>query len=128
METVENVFRHREVRKEGVLLKNHPDLAANGRNVGNFRVVHENLAAARTLESRDEAQQRGLSAARWPENTREAPAREGERERMERYGRSEALREVSKMTLEHMIPMNFLNAAQRKNEILQKWQETVGER
>ena len=31
-------------------------------------------------------------------------------------------------TLEHMIPMNFLNAAQRKNEILQKWQETVGER
>ena len=97
METVENVFRYREVRKEGVLLKHHPDLAVNGRNIGDIRVVDENSSAARTLEPRDEAKQRGLSAAGRPEKTREAPARKGNRERRDRYGRTEALREVSKV-------------------------------
>ncbi len=63
-----DVLGHREVREEGVVLEDHPDLAVLGRHPrtpagdDSFGGLHR--ARVRSLESGDEPEQRRLPAAR----------------------------------------------------------------
>ena len=66
-----DVVQHREMRKQREILKHQPDAAAFGRHEavgpGDFNFVDQDAARRRPLDARNDAQQRGLAAARRPE-------------------------------------------------------------
>jgi hypothetical protein len=63
-----------EVRKQGVMLEHHGDVAPVRRNVVERAPPQPDGAAVRRLESRDEVQQGGLAAAAWPEQRNDLAA------------------------------------------------------
>ncbi len=70
-----NVVENRSIIEQPVILENHADLAAIGRDLATSdtpRVlsVDDNLAARRTLDQRDQSQQRGFSGARMSRDER----------------------------------------------------------
>ena len=61
------VIEHVHVRVEGVALEHHGDVAVAGRDVVHDPIADPDLAGGDRLEPGDHAEQRGLAAARWPD-------------------------------------------------------------
>ncbi len=61
------------VRVEGIILKDHGDVAVFGLHVVDLPVADENLAGCHRLEAGDHAQRRGLAAAGRPHQHGELP-------------------------------------------------------
>jgi len=79
-----DVFRHREVGEQGVVLEHHADAAAlRGLGVGDAAddaAVEADFAGTQTFEAGDAPQHRGLAAARGAEQAADAAAVELQRE------------------------------------------------
>ena len=64
---IADVLTYRQMREEGVMLKDHAAAAIERRALGDVVAVEEDPACVDLLESRDQSQQRGLAAAARPE-------------------------------------------------------------
>ncbi|SUB69170.1 Uncharacterised protein [Pluralibacter gergoviae] len=71
LEAKRHIFRHRQVRIEGVGLKHHADAALGGRRVVHPLTAYQQLAAGYRLQPGDHPQQRRFTAARWPDKHHE---------------------------------------------------------
>jgi hypothetical protein len=69
-----DVLAHRHMRVERVGLEHHGQAALGGRHVGRVGAVDLDLPAGDVLQPRDQAQQRGLAAARGPTKTTNSPS------------------------------------------------------
>src|ERR1019366_367685 len=63
LETKGNVFKYRYVTEQGIVLKHKPDFAISNRPSGCVAAVEQYLTFIRCLETGDDAQQGGLTAA-----------------------------------------------------------------
>ena len=59
-----DILRHRQVREQGIALEHGVHRAAVGRVLGDILAVQKDFPRSGRFESRDQAQQRGLAAAR----------------------------------------------------------------
>ena len=87
----------RQVREQRVGLKDGVDVALVGRMVGDLGAAEEHAACGRVLEPADHPQRRGLAAAGWPEHGEEVPARDRQREVVDRRHVGEAFRHTLEM-------------------------------
>src|SRR5580692_6930901 len=58
-----DVLRHRQMRKQGVVLEHHADVAPIGRGVRHHRAADQDVARRRLLEAGDHHERRGLAGA-----------------------------------------------------------------
>src|SRR3954452_2942927 len=68
-----DVAAHAHMRIERIGLEHHREPALGRRRVDHVLAVDQDLAAGDVLESRDQPQERGLAAARWPHEHHERP-------------------------------------------------------
>ena len=73
-----HVVEHGHVGEQRVLLEHRVDVALVGRHVRHVGTLEHDLATGRLLEAGDHLQQRGLAAARWPEEREELAPRDRE--------------------------------------------------
>jgi hypothetical protein len=66
-----DILPDRQMGEQGVALEHRVDRPLVGRQAGDVRAVQEDLAARRMLEAGEQTQQRGLAAARRPEQREE---------------------------------------------------------
>ena len=85
-----DVLEHREVREDRVVLEHHGDAALARRQVVDPPAADPDLALARRLEPGDDAQERGLAAARGAEQHHELLVGDGQVDRMQRGEGAEA--------------------------------------
>ena len=71
LETEGDVALDRQVRKQRIALEHHVDRPPVRRHAGDILAVQQDAAFARLLETREHPQQRGLAAARGPEQREE---------------------------------------------------------
>ena len=64
-----DVVAHVKVRKQGVGLEHHGGAARHRRQADDIFAADQDLAGRRVVVARDHAQDRGLAAARWAEQT-----------------------------------------------------------
>ena len=81
--------RHRRV--EGIGLEHHRDVAVLGMHVVDVALADEDIAARARLEPGDDREQRGLAAARGPEQDQEAAVLELDVDVVEHLDGAEAL-------------------------------------
>ena len=86
-----DVARDRQMRKQRVALEHHVDRPPVRRHGGDVVAVEQDAARRRRLEAGEHAQQRGLAAARRPEQREEFAVRDVERKPLDRGQRAEAL-------------------------------------
>ena len=67
LESEGDVFEHRHVTEQRVMLKHESDLAVPDRPQSRILAIEQHLSRIGDFETRDDAQQRGLAAARGPE-------------------------------------------------------------
>ena len=67
-----DVFEHRHVAKQGVVLEDEADVAFAGRVIGDVLIVIMNRAAIGRFQPRDDPQQRRLAAAGRPQQGQQA--------------------------------------------------------
>src|SRR6516225_10435033 len=79
-----NIALDSQMRKQGVALKHHVDRPPIGGHRGDIRSVQQNAAAVRSLESRQETQQRGLAATGRAEEREEVALPDGQRNTINR--------------------------------------------
>ena len=71
LQPIGDIVRDRHMRKHGIGLEHHVGRALVGRRQRHVLAADDDLAPGRRLEARDHAQQRGLAAARRPEQREE---------------------------------------------------------
>src|SRR5262249_36785517 len=64
LQTIADIFLHRHARKQGVGLENHADSPFPRRQVGHVFAMKNHVSVVRLFETRDNAQDRRLAAAR----------------------------------------------------------------
>ena len=96
-QAVGDVLRDGHVRPQRVRLKHDPDMAPLRRDLlfgrGDDRIADQDASGVRPIEPRDLPQQRGLAAARWPEDGDEFAIGDRERHVVERLDRPVRLAE-----------------------------------
>jgi hypothetical protein len=100
-ERVGDVLADGEMREERERLEHHAEVALVGRHAGYVGAPDEDLPCRRRLEPRDQAQQRGLAAARRAEQADEAPARDVQRHAVDGGDAAEALGDAAKGKVVH---------------------------
>src|SRR5262249_18521838 len=70
-QTEGNVLEHRHVTEQGVMLEHESDVALAHRARQRILAVELHLALVRPFEAGDDAQERRLARARWPEQRQE---------------------------------------------------------
>src|SRR5262245_40854867 len=71
LEPIRDVADHRKIGKDGIVLKDHADIASMRWQRINAPAADADLAAVEVSEPRDHAQQRGLAAAGWAQQREE---------------------------------------------------------
>ena len=82
------VLVHRHVRVERVVLEDHGDVAVARRQMGDVLAGDRDRPRGRRLEPGDQAQRRGLAAARRPHEDHELAVGDVERQAVDRHGRA----------------------------------------
>ena len=90
-QAIADVGRHVHVREQRVVLEHDADFAPIRRDIRHSLAVDGDLAAVRHQEAGDEVEQRGLAAARRPEQRHELAAADQQRQVVECGGLTEAL-------------------------------------
>jgi hypothetical protein len=91
LEAEGDIFEHGHMPKQSIVLKNETDLAIAYRPQSRIPTVDEHLADIRRLEAGNDAQQRGLAAARGPEKREQCPGRHFEIDILDRGKLAELL-------------------------------------
>jgi hypothetical protein len=77
MQAEGHILEHRQMRKQGVILKHHADTALLSRQTeirrGHRRSVEPDLPCAQALETGNQPQYRSLAATGWPQQTADLP-------------------------------------------------------
>ncbi len=94
LQAVADVFADRHVRPQCVVLEHHADATLVRRHLVDAPIVEADLAFVRRVEAGDQAQQRGLAAARRAEEGEQFPFLDRQRHVIGRRHRAEALGDV----------------------------------
>ena len=62
-----DVFRHRHMPEQRIMLEDEPHSAFGNALIGHFRAVQKNASLIRSFQSGKNAQQRRLAATGWPQ-------------------------------------------------------------
>ena len=89
-----HVLAHGEMGEQGVVLEDHAEMPALGRQGGDVLALHPDAAAVRRLEAGDQAQGRGLAAARGTQQGEDLPLRHLQRQAAQDGLDTEALVEL----------------------------------
>ena len=101
LQRVADVLADRQVREERQRLEHHAEVAPVRRHPGQVLPVEQDGAAGRLVEAGDHPQQRGLAAARRPEQADEEPVRDVQADRVDGGDRAVALGEVAELQPGH---------------------------
>jgi hypothetical protein len=96
-----HVLPHGHVRIEGIVLKDHRDVAFLGRNVVYDPRADGDLAAGHVLKARDHAEQRRLAAAGRADQDDELPVADFDIDAVQHLGRAERLAHAPKRDRSH---------------------------
>ena len=89
-----HVVHRRHVREQAVALEHHAHVPAGGRDVRYVLAVHRDRPDVRGLEAGQDAQRRGLPAARGPEQRHQLAGRDVQREAVQCAGGAEEAAQV----------------------------------
>ena len=101
-----------EMRVEGIGLEHHGDVAVARRHVVHQRPADAKLPAGQILQAGDDAPERGLAAARRPDEHSELAVPDGERDVLEHIDRAEALVQAGDLDPGHAPPSRGSQADQ----------------
>ena len=93
-QAIADIGRHVHVREQRVVLEHDPDFAPVAGKVGDAPAIDRDLAAVRHQEAGNQVEQRGLAAARRPEQRHQLAAADQQRQLVERGGLAEAFRDA----------------------------------
>ncbi len=89
-----DIFEHGQMAEQGVVLEDEAHLALARGRVGGVLVVEADGAAVGHFEAGDDAQQRGLSRTRWPEQRHQLARFDAQADIVQRFERAEVLADV----------------------------------
>ncbi len=102
-QAIGDVARHGEVGKHGIVLEDHADIAQMRRQPVDASLAEADLAGIELTEARDHAQERGLAAARGPEQREELTLAHFEVDVVDRPHRAEGAGGAADRDARHLL-------------------------
>ena len=103
LEAEGDVLADREMREQRIALEHDADVAPVRGQLRHVLPAHHDAARIAMRETRDDAQQRGLAAARWPQQRHEFAGTDGEVETIHDGLRAVALDDAGELQSAHGI-------------------------